>query len=411
MHIVPRSLHYGWVVVFAGLLSLFVSIGLGRMALGMLLPSMGEAIALSYAQMGFIGTSNFVGYMVGVLLIGPCCRLMGERRAISLGLLINSLTMLAVGQAGGFAGVLIAYLATGIGSGISMVATLGLVGHWFTRRLRGKAAGWIITGIGVGVVFSGIAVPWINVELGTEGWRMGWTLLGGASLATTALVYYLMRERPSELGLLPVGAAAPEEASSGGVQATPSRGDELRLLANLGFIYFLFGLTYVIYATFIVTTLVEERGYSEALAGRFWVWLGLISLVSGPLFGSLSDRFGRRAGLMMVFALQTVAYGMAAFDLGSVAMAVSAGLFGITAWSVPPIMTAATGDYMGPERAVAALGTLTFFMGAGQIIGPSAAGLLAENFGGFSSSYLLAAAGTALAVAATAALRRPPAET
>ena len=62
MPIFSRSLHYGWVVVFAGLLCLFVSIGLGRMALGMLLPSMGKDIALSYAQMGFIGTGNFAGY-------------------------------------------------------------------------------------------------------------------------------------------------------------------------------------------------------------------------------------------------------------------------------------------------------------------------------------------------------------
>ncbi len=410
MPIFSRSLHYGWVVVFAGLLCLFVSIGLGRMALGMLLPSMGKDIALSYAQMGFIGTGNFAGYMIGVLLIGPFCRLVGERRAISLGLLVISLTMLAVGQAGGFVSVMVAYLATGVGSGTSMVATLGLVGHWFSRRLRGKAAGWIITGIGVGVVFSGIAVPWINAELGAEGWRMGWMLLGGASLAATALVYGLLRERPSELGLEPVGAAvAFDEAESEGIQVAPSRGEELRLLAHLGFIYFLFGLTYVIYATFIVTTLVEERGYSEALAGRFWIWLGVISLVSGPLFGSLSDRFGRRAGLMMVFALQTAAYGMAAFDLGGVAMAVSAGLFGITAWSVPPIMAAATGDYMGPERAVTALGALTFIFGIGQVIGPAAAGMLAEHYGGFSSSYLLAATGTALAVAATAALKRQPA--
>ena len=31
---------------------------------------------------------------------------------------------------------------------------------------------------------------------------------------------------------------------------------------HLGAIYFLFGCTYVIYATFIVTALVQERGFS-----------------------------------------------------------------------------------------------------------------------------------------------------
>jgi len=33
----------------------------------------------------------------------------------------------------------------------------------------------------------------------------------------------------------------------------------------------------VIYATFIVTTLVRERGFSESLAGNFWMWVGILS--------------------------------------------------------------------------------------------------------------------------------------
>lgn len=36
-----KRLHYGWIVVAAGMLTVFASIGFGRFALGMLLPSMG----------------------------------------------------------------------------------------------------------------------------------------------------------------------------------------------------------------------------------------------------------------------------------------------------------------------------------------------------------------------------------
>ena len=41
-----RPLHYGWLVVFAGMLTVFAALGLGRFALGMLLPSMGEGLGL-----------------------------------------------------------------------------------------------------------------------------------------------------------------------------------------------------------------------------------------------------------------------------------------------------------------------------------------------------------------------------
>ncbi len=78
------------------------------------------------------------------------------------------------------------------------------------------------------------------------------------------------------------------------------------ITAHLGFIYALFGATYAVYATFMVTTLVDEHGFSEQVAGNFWAVVGTLSIVSGPLFGWISDRLGRRTGMLMVFTLFTI---------------------------------------------------------------------------------------------------------
>ncbi|MGE5174064.1 MAG: hypothetical protein ACM3MD_09575 [Betaproteobacteria bacterium] len=43
--------------------------------------------------------------------------------------------------------------------------------------------------------------------------------------------------------------------------------------------------------------IVKEPGFSEAIAGNFWSWVGLLSLFSGPIFGTLSDRSGGRQAL------------------------------------------------------------------------------------------------------------------
>lgn len=34
--------------------------------------------------------------------------------------------------------------------------------------------------------------------------------------------------------------------------------------------------------------MVQERSVSEATAGQFWMWMGVLSLLSGPLFGTLT---------------------------------------------------------------------------------------------------------------------------
>jgi len=189
--------------------------------------------------------------------------------------------------------------------------------------------------------------------------------------------------------------------------APSSRG----IVAHLGIVYALFGATYVIYATFIVTTLVDERGFSEATAGQFWAWVGVLSLVSGPLFGTLSDRLGRRAGLIMVFALQMCAYAVVAAPLPDAFLYLSIALFGVSAWSIPSIMAAAVGDYLGPERAATSFATVTLIFSVGQLIGPAAAGAAAEAAGGFWISYVMAATLAAAAIVATAFLRPPTAGT
>ena len=180
-----------------------------------------------------------------------------------------------------------------------------------------------------------------------------------------------------------------------------------KTLYLLGSIYFLFGYTYVIYATFIVTTLVKERGFSEAVAGNFWAWVGFLSLFSGPVFGTLSDHIGRKAGLMLVFLLQMLAYLMVAANLPPLFLYLSIGFYGIVAWSIPSIMVAAVSEYVGPEKALAAFGFITFIFGLGQITGPSIAGILAERTGSFSSSFFMAAAFAATAILLTAYLRKP----
>lgn len=178
-------------------------------------------------------------------------------------------------------------------------------------------------------------------------------------------------------------------------------------MVHLGCIYSLFGATYVVYATFIVTAMVDERGFGENTAGTFWAVVGGLSIFSGPLFGWLSDRLGRKTGMMAVYSLFTLSYALVAADLPNSFLYASIVIFGLCVWSIPTIMSAAVGDYTEPVQAVKAFGFITLFFGAGQITGPAVAGYTADITGSFSTAFWLCAILTGGAVVLTKFLRPP----
>jgi MFS family permease len=399
--------HYAWVIVATGMLSIIACLGFGRFALGMLLPSMASTLGLTYSQIGFISTGNFLGYLASVLFCGHLARKIGSRRLIVAALIVISVSMALISRAGSFTAVLVLYTITGAGSGAANVPVMGLITAWFDRTIRGKAAGFVVIGSGFAIILSGKLIPYVNKLIGPEGWRTNWLILAGMVMIIAGVGRLFLRNKPEDIGLSPLGSDAHIPSVH-----QPERGRvsiyRNKTLYLLGSIYFLFGYTYVIYATFIVTALVKERGFSETIAGNFWSWVGFLSLASGPVFGTLSDKLGRKAGLMIVFSLQALAYLMVAANLPPLFLYLSIGFYGIVAWSIPSIMVAAVSEYVGIDKALSAFGLITFIFGLGQIAGPSIAGVLAERTGSFSSSFFMAAAFAGAAILLTGFLKKPP---
>ncbi len=109
---------------------------------------------------------------------------------------------------------MVLYILTGMGSGLANVPLMGLVSHWFQKDTRGRAAGTMLSGNGLAIVFSGLMVPWINVSLGPEGWRTGWLVIGVISLGVAVISGILLRNDPIDMGLDPVGRPDPVRAAA-----------------------------------------------------------------------------------------------------------------------------------------------------------------------------------------------------
>lgn len=398
------GLHYGWVIIAMGCLTIFVALGLARFSYTVLLPGMHDGLGLSYQQLGFISTCNFAGYLCAVIVTPFLIRKFQHRATIAAGLFLISFSLFGISRSSGFLPIAVLYVLAGMGGGFANVSTMVLLPHWFRSRERGKAAGIVCGGSGIGIVFSGFLIPILNRSLGHAGWRTGWFIFSCVALAVALGTVLFVRNTPEEMGLEPMGEAvqlAPEQ-----LRPREEKGRE-RLLLRLGIIYGLFGVTFMVYGTFIVATMVKEYGFSEARAGLYWSWVGLFSLFSGVGFGTLSDRIGRNRGLAVVFLVQSAAYLLAGFKLGGGALVLSVLLYGSAFFSIPAIMAAAVGDYLGVAGAANAFVLVTIFFAIGQTMGPGGAGLIAGVTGSFTSTFLLSALLTVGAALLAVALPKP----
>jgi MFS family permease len=399
-----KGLHYGWIIAIMSVVTVLGALGLARFGYTMILPSMLEGLGLTDSQAGDLATANMIGYLVMAVTCGYLASRFGPRIVITIFMLIISGSMILTGLAPNFQVALLGRLLTGVGSGGTNVPVMGLVPAWFSAKRRGLATGMAVSGSSFGLFITGLLVPAILGRYGAVGWRYSWFCLAGFAFVIAVLGYLILRNHPRDKGLSPVGiveapVVAPV-AKSAGLQwgmvykAAP--------VWHLALIYILFGFSYIIYTTFFARYLTGEAGFSTQAAGALWSAVGIVSVISGFIWGAVSDVVGRKYGLAIVYFLQFLCFTIFGVWKAPAGYYLSAMLFALTAWSIPGIMAAASGDLLGARLAPAALGFITLFFGIGQAVGTAIGGRIADFTGSYTLAFVIA--GSAALVGAVASL-------
>ena len=398
-------IHYGWVILLIGFIGVMGSLGFGRFAYTPILPSMKEGLSLTYTQMGWIGTGNFIGYLSFAFIGGYLATRLGSRQIISASLALVGFGLILTGLSESFEFALIMRSLVGAGSAGSNVPIMALASAWFTTRRRGMATGILVSGSSIALLLLGPLIPYILQSFPGSGWRVCWYSLGGLTLLIALLTYFFLRNHPEELNLNPFGKPSPPPAfsSSSAIRNIYTS----RPLWHLAAVFFTFGFSYIIYMQYFSAYLINEAKVGAEKAGDYLMLLGILSIFCGPFWGMVSDRIGRNYGLALVFLTQGTSYllfGLVPSPFGYLASTI---LFGLTAWSVPSIVAAAVGDTVGPRLTPAALGFTIFIFSTGQALASPVAGKIADLTGSFTPAFILSAVVAFAGMAGALLIRRP----
>ncbi|MDE2503364.1 MAG: YbfB/YjiJ family MFS transporter, partial [Burkholderiales bacterium] len=169
--------------------------------------------------------------------------------------------------------------------------------------------------------------------------------------------------------------------------------------------YGLFGIGYIGYMTFIVT-LLREQGLPGPVVVAFYVVLGLGVIASSWLWSGLLQRHRGGWPLALLSALLALATLLPVLSVNPVAVFVSGALFGGVFLSVVAATTALVRHNAPPAAWPGGIAAFTIVFAAGQIVGPSLVGHIADGPGGLVRGLAWSAA--MLGAGALLAWMQPP---
>jgi predicted MFS family arabinose efflux permease len=363
--------------LLGGILTLAAAMGVGRFAYTPLLPSMQKAAGLDPTQAGLLAAANYAGYLVGALLAALAVPASARTRLLLVSAVAVAVTTALMAVTTGLAAWSVVRFVAGLASAGVLVLATGLVLDDLRRQGRASLSGWLFSGVGLGIVVSGVVV---RLTGGTLGWRGDWLLL---ALLSTAAIYPCWRWLPRavrENAPPPTSLPAP---------APPARSHAVPIAHVLLFAaYFLEGIGYIVTGTFLVA-IVDSTPGLQGIGVDVWIVVGLAVIPSAVLWGALAGRAGYARALAGAYVLQAIGIALPIAGGAGAAFA-SAVLFGGTFAGITAL-TLTLGGHLEVSRSARLIGMLTAAFGLGQMIGPVLGGAIAHRAQDFAPALAAAA--------------------
>ena len=368
----------------AGALAMAVAMGLGRFFYTPVLPGMMAGLGLDAADAGIIAAANFAGYLVGAVLAAYGWAAGHERRLAIGALGATVLLLLAMGLLSGVAALSVVRFLAGLASAFAMIFTSGIVLSIGLRYQDPGVQRAHFSGVGSGIAVSAVLVYLLSLAEfpAIAAWRVDW--LAGALLGA--------------IGLAVVAWLLPRPEGHSSAVREPSI-VWTRPLAALTLSYGLFGIGYVVTATFIVA-IAREGAESPFLECLTWLVTGAAAAISLVAWKPVDRRYGVAVAYLAAILVETVGVAATVLLPFPWSALIGGALLGVT-FIVVTAYGLQLGRVLASESPRQVLALMTAAFGVGQIIGPLGAGFLAARTGNYVLPSLAAAGILLLAAAIT----------
>ena len=361
-----------------------VSLGITRFAYGLLLPPMRDDLLWSYTLAGGMNTANAVGYLIGALATPSLLRRWSPSILLMWGAVGASLFMALSGFFVAVWPLMAQRLLAGVASAVVFIAGGLLAARLGARQTQrsGLLLGLYYGGTGIGIVLSALLVPvvlqWAQAQ--PHAWAWAWWCLALVCVLATLVLVWPARVLGNWESANPTHAA-----SAAAVPTFQPRRMGFALAGYTGF-----GVGYIGYMTFVIA-LLREQGASSSVITVFYAALGLAVVLGSRIWAGLLDRHRDGQAIGRLNALLGAATLIPAMTAQPQLLLLSGVVFGAVFLSVVASTTAFVRHNLPPALWGVGISAFTIVFAAGQIVGPTVVGFIADGPGGLERGLVFSA--------------------
>jgi MFS family permease len=269
-----------------------------RVAPGVMTAELMGDFNLTATAMGNLSAFYFYSYVAMQIPTGLLADSWGPRRLLTAGALVAGVGSLSFALSDGMLWACTGRLLIGGSVAVAFVAMMKLSSHWMAPRHFALASGMaLFLGI-IGAVFAGMPLRLLVVAYD---WRSVMLVASIFPFVVAALIWIVVRDDPSERGYLSYAPKVTVDAPRTGIisglrQVLGYRNTWLLFIAPGA----LAGSVLTFAGLWGVPFLTTHYGMSAPKAAAICSALLISWAVGGPVFGSLSDRIGRRKPLYVI---------------------------------------------------------------------------------------------------------------
>ena len=371
MNLLDRNSNFN--ILLAGIIGLFIGVGVARFSYTSLLPSMLADNTLSLTFSGILASINYVGYLSGSIFAIFIKDINTKVKYFRLGIILCILTTIIMGVTTNEVLWLLGRVIAGFGAAMALVVGAAIVMTKLNFQDKTKAMGIYFSGIGIALASSDIISRYV---LSFSSWQNSWIVLTFCAIAVAAYPLYIL--------------SFDKEISQKNEKHPFNKALFSPFVVVLIVAYFTEGVGFVIQGTFLPTILKSIEGL-ESVAGLSWLLVGLAGIPSSIIWMRLAHKYGSVNIIIIAMSLQIVGILIPTFSTNMYLNLFSGILYGATFVGLVALFMN-LGGKLAASNPVMLMGALTTAYGIGQVTAPLYAVSLTQLTGNYNYALYLTAA-------------------